>query len=41
MYVDAVMLIDLTEAFGSGNEPTKEWCDENISYFDGSTIVYK
>lgn len=41
MYVDAVMLIDLTETFGSGNEPTKEWCDENISYFDGSTIVYK
>lgn len=41
MYVDAVMLIDLTEAFGLGNEPTKEWCDENISYFDGSTIVYK
>ena len=28
------MLIDLTDAFGSGNEPTKEWCDENIPWFD-------
>jgi len=23
-------IIDLTAAFGAGNEPTKEWCDENI-----------
>lgn len=30
--VDNVMLVDLTEAFGAGNEPTKEWCDENITY---------
>lgn len=41
MYVDEVRLRYLTEAFGAGNEPTKEWCDENISYFDGSTVVYK
>jgi hypothetical protein len=32
---DGVMLIDLTAAFGAGNEPTKEWCDENINYFTG------
>ena len=38
---DGLMLIDLTEAFGSGNEPSKEWCDANINYFDGATTVYK
>ncbi len=31
-YFDDVMLLDLTEIFGKGNEPTKEWCDENINY---------
>lgn len=39
-YADGVVVIDLTEVFGSGNEPSKEWCDENIDYFDGSTVVY-
>ncbi len=38
-WIDGVMLIDLTEAFGTGNEPTKEWCDENIPYFENSFIV--
>ena len=33
------MVIDLTEAFGEGNEPTKEWCDTNIPYFDGATEI--
>ena len=33
---DGMMLIDLTDSFGSGNEPTKEWCDANIPYFDGT-----
>lgn len=41
-YVDGVTVIDLTTAFGSGNEPTKAWCDTNIrNWFEGSTIVYK
>ena len=35
-YIDAGFLIDLTEAFGTGNEPSKEWCDENIPYFVGT-----
>ena len=39
--VDDVLVIDLTETFGAGNEPSKEWCDENISYFDGTTTIYK
>jgi len=34
-------MVDLTEAFGAGNEPTQQWCDENIEYFDGSTTIYK
>ena len=25
-----MMIIDLTDTFGVGNEPTKEWCDANI-----------
>ena len=40
-YADGLLLIDLTAAFGAGNEPSKEWCDENIDYFDGSIVVYK
>ena len=34
MYFSAPMLIDLTVAFGSGNEPTKEWCDQNLTFFN-------
>jgi hypothetical protein len=33
------MLIDLTACFGAGNEPTKEWCDANISYFLGTNYI--
>lgn len=40
-YADEIMIIDLTSAFGAGNEPTKEWMDTNISYFDGSISVKK
>lgn len=40
-YSDALILIDLTETFGSGNEPDKEWCDRHISYFDGTKTIYK
>lgn len=41
-YIDDAMLIDLTAAFGAGNEPTQEWCDANIEYFAGNkTIQYK
>lgn len=39
VYVDSVILIDLTEAFGAGREPSKEWCDENIKYFDGTISI--
>lgn len=40
-YFDGFTIIDLTETFGSGNEPDKEWCDRNIDYFDGTTTIYK
>lgn len=40
-YVDDICIVDLTEAFGKGNEPSKEWCDSNINYFNGSTTVIK
>ena len=29
-WVDDLLLVDLTELYGAGNEPTKEWCDKNI-----------
>ena len=34
VYYDGGMLIDLTESYGSGNEPSKEWLDTNIQYFE-------
>lgn len=35
MLLDGVMLIDLTEAFGTGSEPTQAWCNTNLAYFTG------
>lgn len=29
-YLDNFMVIDLTSIYGSGTEPTQEWCDSNI-----------
>lgn len=39
MWFDGVMLIDLTAAFGSGNEPDTAWCHANIPYFTGTTTL--
>lgn len=36
---DGMVLMDLTAAFGSGAEPSKEWCDANIPFFSGSMDV--
>lgn len=33
---DGVLVVDLTGAFGAGGEPSKEWCDNNITYFEGT-----
>jgi hypothetical protein len=40
-YTDNLIMIDLTAAFGSGNEPDLTWCDNNIGFFTGSTTIYK
>lgn len=39
-YVYSAMFVDLTDTFGTGNEPNKEWCDRCI-YFDGNSLVYR
>ena len=39
LYSDGLMIIDLTEAFGAGNEPSKEWCDANIPFFTGTKVI--
>ena len=39
MNIDGLMLIDLTEACGEGNEPTKEWCDANLAFTTGNTTA--
>lgn len=36
IWFDGLMLIDLTEAFGAGNEPGNAWCQANIPYFTGT-----
>ena len=41
VYADGICLVDLTDAFGAGNEPTKEWCDTHLSYFDGTIYISK
>lgn len=33
------MVLDLTEAFGAGHEPSKEWCDANIPNFYGTYTI--
>lgn len=30
------LIIDLTEHWGAGNEPSQNWCDANIPYFAGT-----
>lgn len=33
-YFDNVRLYDLTAAYGAGNEPTLDWCDQNFPIFE-------
>ena len=35
-WTDCLMIIDLTESFGTGQEPSKEWLDENVPYFENT-----
>lgn len=38
-YGDNVLVIDLTETFGAGKEPSQEWCDNNIKWFEGTIEI--
>lgn len=38
-YRKELMIIDLTEAFGAGNEPTVEWCDEYLPYIENKKLI--
>lgn len=40
VWADGLMIVDLTEAFGSGNEPTKQWCDEHIPFFTTTKCLF-
>ncbi len=39
IWIDGLIFIDLTDSFGAGNEPSKEWCDEFIPFFTGTTYI--
>lgn len=39
LWSDGLMIVDLTAAFGAGDEPGKEWCDANIPYFEGQITL--
>lgn len=32
VYMDDAVLVNLTEIFGEGKEPSKDWCDENLDF---------
>ena len=38
IHLDGVGVVNLTEIFGSGNEPSKAWCDQWINVHDNSKI---
>lgn len=38
-YRKEILIVDLTETYGPGNEPTKEWCDKNIPFFEGTLTL--
>ena len=39
LWSDGLMINDLTESFGVGKEPSKEWCDKNIPFFEGTKKI--
>lgn len=39
LFFDDAIVVDLTDVFGAGNEPTKEWCDEHIEYFNSAAAI--
>ena len=41
VFLDGIVLIDLTDTFGAGSEPTQAWCDENINYDTASVTCHE
>lgn len=39
MLFDGLVVVDLTEDFGAGKEPSQAWCDANIPYFLGEKTI--
>lgn len=39
LYVDGLMICDLTLIYGAGNEPTQEWCDSNIRFIADTMLI--
>lgn len=39
VYIDGMMLIDLTLIYGAGNEPAQDWCDTNIRFIVDTMLV--
>ena len=37
--LDDVKIYDLTNIFGAGNEPTKEWCDANLEALEAKSVA--
>ncbi len=33
-YVDDIFVVNLTSVFGAGKEPSLDWCDANLKYFN-------
>ena len=40
-YFTNLMVINLTDHYGQGYEPTAEWLDQNIEYFEGTMSYFK
>ncbi len=38
-YVDDIVVVNLTKIFGSSKEPSVEWCNSNIKYFNGVMTI--
>lgn len=39
LYVDGVMLCDLTAIYGAGKEPSRDWCDSNIRFITNTMLI--
>lgn len=38
-WTDGLLIVDLTAAFGAGNEPDQAWCDAHIPFFEGTMAL--